>query len=438
MNKDYKIALEDGKAMLTVFPKSSDVIKTMFTVYMANNDIKSASDMITSYPYNEKSAYDIAEYSRMLMIVGRWDEGLSKLKTAWEVDKDEYKIYDVLSQSFSYNKDILSEKLTALSTKNPTDIAYKMWLAKIYSMNVDTSEQANSLLNSIGSLDAGKIEVKLIKASIYQNMGKTGESDELINSVIKQYPNDYRVLHTAGWYYLNKKDYDKALKYCKESIVKNKNYPDNYGFLMPEILKAEGESLEGEPYFRVALSKEPYNYNIMLNVANFYWITSKNVDKSIEYFKMAEIIKPSDSEIKFSMANVYLNAGKIQESIDCLNQSIKIDDSVPKYHRMLGTIYLTQKNPTEGIKEIRLAYHADEQDILTLSNAGCYYITYEADLERGIYNLQKAAEGLNASTDSYTKDKINDNFKKAKDLKTQYSNAKSNDKLKIPEFTLFY
>ncbi len=438
MNKDYKGALKDGQDALTSYPKDTKIIKTMFTVYMANNDLKSASDLISNYPVNKKSAYDMAEYSRMMMIVGRWDEGTNLLKNAWAIDKDEYKIYDVLSQSYSYNKDILMQKLTELSVKNPNDISYKMWLAKIYSLSPDTSEQANILLNSINKENCGKIEVNLIKASILQNTNQVSKSDSLLNSVIKKYPEDYRVLHTAGWYYLNKKDYSKALQYCKESIVKNKDYPDNYCFLMPEILKAQGKSIEGEPYFRIAMSKEPYNYNIMLNVANFYWITSQNIDKSIDYFKLAEIIKPSDSEIKYSMANVYLNAQKDAEAIGLLNQCIKLDASIPKYHRMLGTVYLTEKNGAEAIKEIRLAYQADLQDILTLSNAGCYYITFEADLTRGIYNLQKAAEGITATTDAYVKEKISDNYAKAKKLQSDYSNGKSNEKFQIPEFTLFY
>ena len=438
MNKDYNLALKDGQEVLKNYPKNTPIYKTMFTVFMANNVFNLASDLISNYPLNTESAYDMAEYSRMLMMVGRWDEGFSFLRKACDIDIDEYKIYDVLSQSYNYNKDTLMSKITILSEKNPHDIAYKMWLAKIYSLSVDTSDQANTIINSIDTLKAGKIEINLIKANIFQNSNQLLKSDELLNSIIKQYPNDYRVLHTAGWYYLNKKDYTNALKYCKQSIVKNKDYPDNYSFLMPEILKAQNKSIEGEPYFRIALSKEPYNYNIMLNIANYYWVTSQNLDKSIEYFKLAEIIKPSDSEIKYSMASVYLNAKRQIEAIDLLKQCIKIDASVPKYHRMLGTIYLIQKNSIDGIKEIRLAYQADQQDILTLSNAGCYYITFEADLSRGLFNLQKAFQGIDSSTDVYTKEKINDNYTKAKKLQGDYSNGKSNDKLKIPEFILFY
>jgi len=109
-------------------------------------------------------------------------------------------------------------------------------------------------------------------------MDELDKSDKLIEDVISQHPDDYRAYHSAGWYYLYKKDYEKAKEYCNKSISLNREYPDNYGFLMPEILKQGSEKLKGEPYFRTALIKEPYNYNIMLNLANYYWYTANDSD----------------------------------------------------------------------------------------------------------------------------------------------------------------
>lgn len=438
MNKDFKQALDDGSSAIKTYPKNESLIKTMFSVYMDNGQNTDASKLISNYPVNKKSAYDMAEYSRMLMLVGRWDEGFTELRKAWSIDKDEYKIYDVLSQTYNYNKDILLDKITTLSSKNVTDSAYAMWLAKIYSMSADTSDEADSLLVSLKGKNIGNIEVKLIQAAIYQNENQSAKADELFNSVIKKYPNDYRVLHTAGWYYLNKKDYDNALKYCKLSIIKNKDYPDNYGFLMPEILRGLGKGIEGEPYFRIAMSKEPYNYNIMVNIGNYYCNNSQNFAKAIEYYKFAEMIKPQDAEIKYSMALAYLSSKDVKNCIKILTECTTLVPSEPKYHRTLSTVYMTQGDYDKAYGQIKLAYAADEQDILTLSNAGCYYITYKNELQRGFYNFQKAYEGINKLTDSYTKSKITENYNAAKKLLEDYNNGKGNESLKIPNFTLFY
>lgn len=438
MNKDYKTAAKDGEKALNLIPNNKKLIKTMFTVYMANNELEKAQILVKLYPEDEKSAYDCAEFARMLMIVGKDDEGFEMLRKAWSINKDEYKIYDVLSQIAVYNKDDLLQKIMALSKKKPNDDAYKMWLAKIYSLSEETASMAQNILNGLKTKDVGKTEIKLIEASILQNSKQSKKADQMISSIIEENEEDYSVFHTAGWYYLNKNETQKAEEYCKKSILLNKEYPDNYGFLMPEILKAKGKSLEGEPYFRTALYLEPYNYNIMLNIADYYWYTAKNSSKALEYFKFAEIVKPDDAEIKYNMAFIYLTDGKQDEAVKYLKECIKISDIVPKYHRTLGTIYFLKKNYKSAIKEIRYAYSGDENDILTLNNAGCYYISVEANLQRGIFNLQAAKKGISKDTDDYTKNTIESNYNKAKKLYDAYLKGKGNEKLKVPEFTLFY
>jgi tetratricopeptide (TPR) repeat protein len=438
MNKDYKIAFDDGVEALKVAPTNKNLLKTMFTVYMANNQLEEAKALILNYKVNKKSAYDTAEYARMLMIVNEWESGLGELKKAWDIDKDDFKVYDILAQISVYNRDVILEKVSNLLVKDPTNLAYKMWLAKIYSLSDDTSDQAIKMLDSIRTEKTGKVVIKLIEASTFQNLKQNDKADAIITQVIKDNNNDYRVLHAAGWFYLNRGETVKAMDFCKKSIVKNKEYPDNYGFLMPEILKAQNKSLEGEPYFRTALLREPYNYNIMINIANYYWYTTKSSEKALEYFKFAEIIKPQEAEIKYSMALIHLTNKREQEAIDLLKQCIKIDEMVPKYHRTLGTIYMTKGSTAEGIKEIRYAYHADEADISTLNNAGCYYITVDMDLDRAYTNFQAAVQGIKSNTDKYTADTIKENYNKLKAIMDKYKNGKDNETIKIPDFVLFY
>ena len=438
MDGKYGEALKDGETALSKYPKNKSLIKTMFTVYMGNNKTEQAQDIISAYPVDIKSSYDTAEYSRMLMLVGKWEEGYKELKRAWELDKDEYKIYDVLAQISLYNKDSLLQNITALSEKHPNDLVYKMWLAKVYSLSVDTVYQAKKLIDDLATKDVGNIEIKLIQADIYKNMDELEKSDKLIENVISDHPDDYRTYHSAGWYYLYKKDYEKAKEYCNKSIEINKEYPDNYGFLMPEILKQGTEKLKGEAYFRTALFKEPYNYNIMLNLANYYWYTANDSKKALEYFNLAAIIKPEDAEIKYNMALIKLADGKVDEAIEILKACSKLNELMPKYYRTLSTIYMTQNKSAEAKIAFQNAYNADKEDILTLNNAGCYYITMEQNLERGFYNISKAYEGLNDSYDDYTKKIILENYDKAQKLKESYTKGKDNEVLKIPEFTLFY
>ena len=437
-NGKHAEALKDGEIALSKYPKDKGLIKTMFTVYMGNNKVNEAKEIILSYPVDKKSSYDAAEYSRMLMLVDKWEDGYSELKRAWELNKDEYKIYDVLAQISLYNKDSLMQNITALSKKNPNDLGYKMWLAKIYSLSTDTVDEANKLLSELSSKAVGNMQIKLIKANVYKNMNETERSDKLIQDVISEHPDDYRAYHSAGWYYLYKKDYEKAKEYCNKSIELNRGYPDNYGFLMPEILKLETAKLAAEPYFRTALIKEPYNYNVMLNLANYYWYTSNDSGKALEYFNLASVIKPQDPNIKYNMALIKLADDKADEAIEILKLCSKLNELEPKYHRTLATIYMMQNKAEAAKVEIKNAYAADQQDILTLNNAGCYYITFEQNLEKGFYNISKAYEGLKDTHDEYVKKTVLENYDKAKKLKESYAKGKDNQEIQIPEFTLFY
>ena len=437
MNKDYKQAIIDGETALNTFKGDKNLIKTMYSVYIANGEKKKADNLIKTYEKDLKSAYDFAEYARILIISGEMNQGLSELKKAFEIDKDEYKIYDVLSQTSVYNKDELLQAILKLSNDNKEENAYKMWLAKVYSLDASTASDAKKILDTLNGKDLGKLEIKLIQALVDQNTGETEKADQIINGIIAEKSSDYKILHTAGWFYLNKKDYYKAEKYCRESIALNKDYTDNYSFLMPEILKANGKYNLSEPYFRTALQKEPYNYNIMLNTASYYF-DAGNKDKALEYFALAGTVKPEDAEIKYNMAIICLTEKKDAKGIELLKECIMLDESVPKYHRTLGTVYYLNGNKKEALKEIRYAYNADENDILTLNNAGCYYVTENNDVERGLFNLTKALQGIDKNTDKYTKDTINDNYNKIKKLSSDLKKSKVNDTLKIPDLVLFY
>ncbi|MBK1813623.1 hypothetical protein JHL18_23695 [Clostridium sp. YIM B02505] len=437
MNKDFDEALKQGELALSKYKDYKPLIKTMFSTYMSNNKVDKAKTLIDTYPVDEKSAYDMADYSRMKILVDKWDDGFKYLEKAWNLDKDEYKVYDVLAQISSYNRDTLLEKLIALKEKNKDNVAYNMWLAKVYSMTNETAEDAIKSLDSMKDKDTGKIVVNLIRASALQDTNKTKEADELLDKVIDSNKEDYRVYHTAGWYYLDKGDYKKALEYCNNSILKNKDYPDNYGFLMPEILKKMNKNKEAEPFFRTALLKEPYNYNILLNIANYYWYTEQDLSKAYEFFYKASLIKPNDSEIVYNMAIIKLKQDKKDDCVELLRKAITLNESEPKYHRTLGTIYLGDNKNTDAIKEIRFAYAADKNDILTLNNAGCFYISINGDLERGMVNLKAAYTGILESTDEYTKKTITENYEKAKKVYDDY-NKEDGSSIKVPDFTLFY
>ena len=90
-----------------------------------------------------------------------------------------------------------------------------------------------------------------------KNAGNNEESDNIIKSIIDKKEKTYVDYNIEGQYYFDNKEYDKAIEACKQSIIQNKDYSDNYGFLMTDIMIKKKQVEMAEPYFRTALGKNP-------------------------------------------------------------------------------------------------------------------------------------------------------------------------------------
>lgn len=436
INNDYKKALLDGEKFLRENPKDKTLMTSLFSAYLFNKEYEKAKKLLESYPLDEKSSCDIAKYADMLMNVGEEKRAIEYLKKAWHLNKDEYKVYDVIVHKAINNKSKVLDIISKLSIEEPDELAYRMWRAKIYSRSLETIKEAEKIIDSLKGQDIGKIAPKAIEASILMNKKEKDKAQDVIDKLLKENKRDYRVSHTASWFYLSIGDLEKAEEYCIKSIYENQDYVDNYAFLMPEIIKKQNKNVD--TFFHIALCKELYNTDIMINTANYSLEKEENMKKALKYFKMAELIEPLGSEVKYNIALVYISENNDKEAEKSLKECIKINPKNSKYYRTLGTIYFLNGKNNEALKEIKEAYNADEKDPLTLNNAGCYYINVNTDLEKGMYNLRLAKNYINNDLDKNHKKTIEENYEKGKKLLEQYKKSEGDEKLEIPNFILFY
>ena len=412
-NGAYDKALEYGEFFINEHKGNKELERTMFTIYMATGKLDEARKIIDEYKVDEESSYDLALYGNMNILINQWDKGFELLKKAWYKNKDEIKVYDVIAQISSDNSNEVIMKITDLSNKNPDELCYKVWLTKCYSMLESTTNEANALLDKIKDEDLGQTVFKTVIAKIYQHSNRKEEAEKILKDLSLNEEESYVGCHAMAWYYLEMGDADKALDYCKKSIKLNKDYTDNYGFLISEIMKQSKKEKVIEPYFRTAMIKEPFNYKIMIVSADYYWNTKENGEKAYSDYELASLLKPFAPEIYYNMALIKLKEGDISKTIELLHKSSSIDETASKYHRTLGTVYINNGYKEEGLKEIRLAYSVDKNDILTLNNAGCFYISIEGNVQRGMINLKAAYDGLTSATDEETRSVIEGNYNKA-------------------------
>ncbi|WP_411168150.1 tetratricopeptide repeat protein [Clostridium sp. MB05] len=441
MNKQYDEAISLGESYISSHGQNKEILKTLFAAYISNNYIYKAEELTEAYPLDKNSSYDISVLANMNMLINRWDNGLELLKDAWNLNSNEIKVYDVISDMYVFNKEVLIKSLEESVDKNPNEDAYKMLLAKAYSMSAKTANKGEDLINLLEDKNITGSANDLIKFEIYNITNKKDEAEKYLDDASrkakKENKESYMSYYISSLKAFNDKKYDEAFTLAKKAILAQKDYPNSYGVLVPKILLEKGIVKPTESYLRVAMQKEPFNYRMVLRVADYYSNLESNNEKAKEYYGWALNIKKDDSNLLYKLANLDIVDGKWDEAINKLNEALKIDENNSKYYRALGAVYLNKKMNEEGIELTRKAYSMNENDILALNNAGWYYINVEKDIARGYENIKGAYEGIPTSMDETIKNSIIDNYNKSKKLYEEFLKDESKE-LKIPTLTLFY
>ena len=236
MNGDYKKALEYCELFLKDNKDNKELERTLFAIYLVQGNKEEAKETLKDYNLDKEASNDLALYGKMNMLVDNYDEAFSNLKDSWDKNKDEIKVFDIIEEMADNNMEDTIKKITVLSQKNPKEKAYKVWLAKCYSMDKSKVDKGIEIIEELKDEELGNSMFKSISAQIEKNAGNKEESENIIKSIIDRKEKTYVDYNIEGQYYFDNKEYDKALEACKQSIIKNGEYSDNYGVLMTDIM----------------------------------------------------------------------------------------------------------------------------------------------------------------------------------------------------------
>lgn len=429
MNNEYKKALEYGELFLQDYPESKELLKTMFTVYMANKENGKAKETINLY--KGESAKDLVIKAKMNNSLGNLDESLKILKEAYDKDSEEIRIFDAINEVSKENKNILLKKISKLEEKNPDENVYKLWKARIYLNDKNTLNKAEKILNELEDIESDNNNFKLLKADMYKEMNNNEESQKILQDIIHNNEGTFIGSYATVLNYYIKGSYDKAFNESKKLILLDRDYIYSYTKIVPQILSKLNKQDQAEPYFRQALIKESFNINVICDIAEYY-NSYTDTKSALNYYTIASEVQPDNAEIYYNIALIKIKNQRKDEAIKLLKTSINLDDNKAKYHRALGSVYLEDKRYDDALAQIRKAYAIDENDILTLNNAGYYYMIIDHNIDRAMTNLKAAHDGISKNTTEEQKQIITDNYDKVKAI------YQDNNKVQIPELKLFY
>ena len=392
MNNNLEQAERLGEYYLNTYNTYKPLLKTMFAVYLATDQKDLAKEIVKTYPIDLEDAYDLAVLGKMQLMLKDYEGGLHNLRLAYELNKNEIKIYDVIMEVCEFDKNSLLKKVTELSEENPKVEAYKAWLEEIKSFDKNINDFNSKVINEINTCI------------------NTSELNK--DSYVESY--------VEAWKNFNNEQYDKAKELCTEAIVRNSKYENSY-ILMANILYKTKRSDKGEGYIRTAIYNEPYNYNLIMNVAKLQENLNNNLELAKRYYELALNLSNNNPEIYYDLALLKFEQGNSKEAILDLKKALSISKN-SKYYRALGTIYYNEGKYGNAIENIKEAYNINANDVLALNNAACYYAMVDKDIWRAYSNIESAYNEMSNLLDNESKELITKNYNIIKEIYNKYIN----------------
>ena len=413
LNKEYGDVVSFGEQYIKEYGQNKDILKILFTAYIQTNNEYKALELLDTYNLDKKSSQDIALYANMNILINKWDNGIELLRDAWDIDNNDLNIFNVIRKMYIYDKDSLIDTLENKINDSNED-EYKAFLAAAYSMDKGTVDKAVTLIDELEGKKIENINIDVIKQEIYNNSNNENKDQEYLDDAIYKSKainkESYSTYYLLSLKALSDEKYDEALTYAKKSINSSANNSASYGILIPSILERKKDFAPIEIYYREAMKKEPFNYEVVTNLADYYANYLSNNEKAKEYYNFAINLRKDDSTLYKKLADINIKDEKYNDAIENIKEAIKIDDNIQEYYTTLGALYLGEGNYEEGIEVTRKAYSMNDKDVRSLNNAAWYYLVVEKDLLKGYENLKVAYSEIPAGIKAEDKNIIIENY----------------------------
>lgn len=144
-----------------------------------------------------------------------------------------------------------------------------------------------------------------------------------------------------------------ALKYCRDAVKIDPNYPAGH-FFLGEVLWKLGAAREAWDQLQTAADTAPDRPDFQYNLGKFL-LEHGRTEKALARFDAALKIEPEFAEAYNALGKAYLKQGALQKAVDELSQAARLDPGNAQFHYDLGTVFLQGSQPAQSIAEFREA-----------------------------------------------------------------------------------
>ncbi len=300
---------------------------------------------------------------------GKTEQGLELLENILPTLHDEEKL-QLADQYFQWG--IVDKAHTIVEELHflyPEEIQITLFLAEIF-IDLEKEEQAIELLNTIPVEHESYPQALLLLADLYQMQGLAEVSEHKLLEAKQLLPEEFIIDFALGELYFHQGQYKHAIPYYEKVVSE---HPEISGVQLAqrlgECLSANGQFEEALDYYQHAVdAHEDLNtllgYGMTAFQGGFYKTAIQQLSKLKE-------IDPQYSSLYLYLAKAYEHEGYLDESLETVQQGIKIDEFNKELFLFGGKIAIKLGRIDEAERLLRETIAIDPshlEAIITLSH----------------------------------------------------------------------
>ncbi|MBL7936666.1 MAG: tetratricopeptide repeat protein [Bacteroidia bacterium] len=247
-------------------------------------------------------------------------------------------------------KIINSPELAALNKKildNPDDANLYNERARIYMQFKQFDDAINDSKRSL-RMDTTNAAFYLTEADIFFASNETRNAKDVLESVVKKFPENTDGLLKLGELYYLVKQYENAFAKINQALKINENLAKAY-YLKGSIYKEIGDTVKAISSLETAIEQDNKNYGAFLDLGLIY--ASRKNPLAFEYYDNAINLSSSNTDALYAKAKLFQDLNQIKDAVTLYNQILKQDASHVFSLYNLGAIeYGINKNPKKAIE----------------------------------------------------------------------------------------
>lgn len=285
--------------------------------------------------------------------------------------------------------------------ENPNDAELYNKRAQVYLSIKELNEAVNDAKRAI-KLDTTKANFYLTLVDAYFSQNNTRLAKELLLIIEKKFPENTEALLKLSELYFLVQKYQLGIDYANKALKLDENLAKAY-FIKGSIYRESGDTSKALSSLQTAIEQDNKYEEAFYDIGVMYAARKNPI--AMEYYNNALKINPENTEVKYALAKLLQDLGKIDEAIAEYQSILIKNPSCENCYYNMGAIYLDlKKDSKKALEQFTKAIEINPNYVEAYFARGYTYSTLkDRESAKADYNMclkiqpnyESAVQGLN-------------------------------------------